>query len=618
MGSKLYGSTGKILRVNLTSAKTTVEFLDAETVRKYLGGTCLGAKYLIEEVAPEKQWSDPDNRIFVGSGPLGGTRIAGSGTVSLVTKGAMTNGAASTQANGFFGAFLKLAGYDTIVIEGSADNWQYLYIDEYGTAHLRDATHLQGRDTWETEETIKAELGYSEHNMSVLSIGPAGEHLVRFAAVVGDKGHVAAHNGIGAVMGSKRLKALAVARGKGRVPVKDDEKLAAVAKELVEAARRAGGLDVFHWGTSRVISIAEAAGWLPVRNYTTSVFPEHTLFVGDRIRKIFEIKRSPCWACPSYHCNLMKVTEGPYAGYSGEEPEYEQWAAWGPQIYQKDPGAAVMLSNEVDRLGMDCNEASWVIGWVMECYEKGVLTRDDLDGLELAWGNVGATLELLRNIAHRRGYGDVLAEGVKHAAEQLGGEAVQWAIFTGKRNTPRGHDHRGRWVELFDTCVSNTGTVETNPGLLPDLTFYGLPKTYDIFSPQDVSTVVAKTKGSLQLFDSLVVCAFITNSQVPLLAEALKAVTGWDVDAHEAVEVGRRAVNLMRVFNVRAGLTPDLEFPSARYGSVPVDGAARGRAIMPHWEEMLENYYRLMGWDRTTGLPVPETLRDLGLEYLIG
>ncbi len=616
VSTKLYGSTGKLLRVDLSQGQIWEETLTEATLRKYLGGNCLGAKYLYDEVDPKSQWSDPENRLFVGSGPLGGTRVAGSGAICFVTKGALTNGATSSQANGFFGTFLKFSGFDAIIFQGAATDWKYLYIHD-GTAELRDARHLKGKDTWETEDSIKVELGYSERSMSVLGIGPAGENLVRFACVVGDRGHIVGHNGVGAVMGSKKLKALAVARGKGRVEVADSEQLSALAKQLVESARNAGGLDYFHWGTSRAISVAEAAGWLPVKNYNTDIFPEHAIFVGPHIRSVFETKPLPCWACPTHHCQLMKVTEGPYAGYSGEEPEYEQWAAWGSQIYQKDPGAVVMLSNEVDRLGMDCNEGGWVVGWVMECYEKGILTKKDLDGLEMTWGNAEATLALMKNIAYRRGYGNILAEGVKHAAEQIGGEAVNWAIYTGKRNTPRGHDHRGRWVEMLDTCVSNTSTLETGPGFLPDLTIYGLPKKYDIFSPQDVSTVVAKTKGSLQFVDSLVVCAFITRLDLPLLGQAVKAATGWDIDFQEALNVGRRAVNLMRLFNIKAGLTPDLEWPSTRYGSIPVDGPCQGRGIMPYWEQMLDNYYQLMGWDRKTGLPLPGTLSQLGLEHLI-
>ena len=253
----------------------------------------------------------------------------------------------------------------------------------------------------------------------------------------------------------------------------------------------------------------------------------------------------------------------------------------------------------------------------MECYEKGVITKEDLDGLEMTWGNAEATLALMKNVAFRRGYGNTLAEGVKHAAEQLGGEAVNWAIYTGKRNTPRGHDHRGRWVEFLDTIVADIGTYETNPGFIPDFTIYGLPKTYDIFSHEEVSTVVGKTKGSLPFLDSLVTCIFITRLELPLLCQAVKAATGWDVDLQEGFNVGRRALNIMRVFNIQAGLTPDKERPSARYGSIPVDGPIKGKDIMSGWENMLDNYYKLMGWDRKTGLPLPETLSQLGLEHLI-
>ncbi|HEX78287.1 MAG TPA: hypothetical protein G4O03_07800 [Dehalococcoidia bacterium] len=614
MGAKLYGATGKVLRVDLSQGRIWEEVLDEATLRKYFGGTCLGVKYLCDEVDPKSDWSDPQNRLFIGSGPLGGTRVPGSGTISFVTKGALTNAASSTQANGFFGTFLKFCGFDAVLFQGAAPDWKYLYIHN-GVAELRDARHLLGQDTWQTEESIKGELGYTERNMSVFSIGPAGENLVKFAGIIGDRGHVAAHNGVGAVMGSKKLKAIAVARGKGKVEVVDDKQLTAIAKQLVESARTEAGV-VFHWGTSRAISVAEPAGWLPVKNYTTNAFPEHELFVGDRVRAVFETKSYPCWACPSHHRELMKVTEGPYTGYFGKEPEYEQWAAWGPQIYQKDPGAAVMLSNEVDRLGMDANEASWVVGWVMECYEKGILTQKDLDGLEMTWGNADATLGLLKNIAHRRGFGNLLAEGVKYAAEKVGGEAVNMAICTGKGNTPRGHDHRGKWWEMLDTCVSNTGTLETQL-LFLDLGIYGLPKQIDPFSWEQVSAAVAKTKGALQFVDSLVTCWFITRGDLPLLCQAVKAATGWDVDFEEALRVGRRAVNLMRFFSIKRGLTPDLEQPSHRYASTPVDGPVKGRTILPHWQQMISNYYQLMGWDKETGLPLPETLRELGLEHLI-
>ncbi len=510
---------------------------------------------------------------------------------------------------------MKWCGYDAILVQGVASSWKYLYVHE-GGAELRDASHLVGKDTWETEDAIKEELGYKERMMSVFSIGPAGENIVRFSGIFGDRGHAAAHNGVGAVLGSKKFKAFAAARAANKLPLVDPEKLGELAKKTTEGAKVFGGGGIYNWGTSRIISGAEAAGWLPVRNYTTNLFPKHADFMGDRIRPLFESKNYPCYACSSHHYELMKVTEGPYTGYFGKEPEYEQWAAWGPQIYQEDTGAAVMLSNEVDRLGMDTNEAGWVVGWVMECYEKGALTKEDLDGLEMTWGNVEATLALLKNIAHRRGYGDTLAEGVKRAAEKLGGETVNWAIFTGKGNSPRGHDHRGRWVEMLDTTISDTSTLQTQMAVT-NKDLWKMPQPMDIFDPDQVVAAEVNSTGSLEVSDSLVQCWFTNFNDTETQMETLNAATGWNMSLEEVMKVGRRVVNMMRLYNLKTGLTPDKEKPSPRYCSQSVDGPNKDKAIAPHWEKMLDKYYQMMGWDRKTGMPLPETLKELGLEDLI-
>jgi aldehyde:ferredoxin oxidoreductase len=310
----------------------------------------------------------------------------------------------------------------------------------------------------------------------------------------------------------------------------------------------------------------------------------------------------------------MKVTEGPYAGYVGEEPDYEQWASWGSVIGQTDPGAAVVLSNEVDDLGMDTNESGWVIAWVMECLEKGILTTRDTDGIEVTWGNTEAVRKTLQKIARREGIGDLLAEDVMRASHSVGGEVPKIGIYTMKGNTPRGHDHRVQRWELFDTVVSNTGTIESAKTFKREQ--LGLPETYDVFSPEEVSALVAKTKGGMAFEDSLVLCRFTTASNLVLLTEVLNAATGWSVTVEEAIEIGTRIVNLMKVFNVRHGLSSEQDVPSPRYGSTPSDGPAAGRDVMAHWEEMRRNYYRHMGWDEETGKPLPDTLRSLGLEHI--
>ena len=269
---KLYGYAGKLLRVDLSREQITEEIIDEETARKYIGGTGIGAKYLYEEVPPGVEWSDEANRIIIATGPLGGTAVGGSGTVSVVTKGVLTNGAVATQSNGFFGAFLRFSGYDGIILQGRAKRWVYLYIHQ-GKAELRDASQLLGKDTWETSDLVKAELGQSERGMSVASIGPAGENLVKYASIFVDKGHTASHDGVGAVMGAKKLKAIAVARGRARPPLKDKEALSAIGKQFLDDVvndpiAREG---IYLWGTLNGVTrnAIGNTGILPIKNYTT-------------------------------------------------------------------------------------------------------------------------------------------------------------------------------------------------------------------------------------------------------------------------------------------------------------------------------------------------------------
>jgi aldehyde:ferredoxin oxidoreductase len=610
---QLNGYMGKILRVDLSKGEIKEEELPDAILKKYVGGTGIGARYLYDEVPPGVEWNHPANRLIFFSGPLGATRISGTGTFSVVTKGPMTNGAGSSQANGLFGAYLKFAGIDGFLIQGAAPHWVYLFLHD-GKAEIRDARHLQGKGTFESEEILRKELGLG-HRGSIQCIGPAGENLVRFAMISGDGGHVVAHNGMGAVMGSKRLKAIVVARGQAEIPVKDKKAVERLTRELHEDAKTKGSKRIYEFGTGGGFSGAALGGWLPVKNYTTNLFPEHAQFDGQYLRTHFKMKHNPCWACQLRHCKTCEVTEGPYAGFVGEEPEYEGLATWGPVIGNKDSGAAVMLNRFNDQMGMDLNEAGWTIGWAMECYEKGVISKKDLDGLDLTWGNVEAVKEILERIAHRRGIGDLLAEGVKRASEKIGGEAVNWAIYSHTGAAPRSHDHRGRWCEMLDTCVSNTGTIEaTRGGVFPER--LGYPPVFEKFSPWEVAAINAKENGWLQFVDCLGICAFCCPNR-ELTVQCTNAVTGWDLDLQSATRIGLRIVNLLRVFNFRHGLKPEMEQPSVRYSETPKDGPVKGRPIQPYFDFMVRTYRELMGWDPETGRPLPQTLKSVGLEELI-
>ncbi len=614
--SPLNGYAGKLLRIDLTNRKVTEVEFDEATWRKYVGGTGIGAKILYDEVPPGVAWSDPDNRLIIASGPLGGTSVKGSGTISVVTKGAITNGGTSSQANGFFGAFMRLSGYDGLILQGAAPSWTYLVVTENGV-EFRDAARVVGKNTDDTEDFIKGELGLPESSVSVASIGPAGENLVRFGAIVVDKGHIVAHNGPGAVMGSKKLKAIAVTRGKKPVKVFDGKRLTAASNEFLEYIKKDPEWgQTYKWGM-----IFEKAAHpnqrKPVKNLTTKFFaiePEDLeKFGGSYIRKQYNAKRNSCWACPFNHCNILTINEGPYAGHVGEEPEAECVSAWGPLTGNSYAPGMIVANNDCDKFGFDSNEAGWVIAFVMEMYDKGLLTKKDTDGIDLSWGNIEGARAMLRQIAFRRGFGNTLAEGVLRASQQIGGEALKMAVCVKSGNTSRTHDLRLRWNEMFDTIVSNICTIE-NDGF-PRPTEHGLPPLKNAFDPIEVSTMTAKLKGHFQFLDSLGVCKFPNRSVPRYLVAMLQAATGWeDFSEEEAMRAGKRAINLFRAFNVRHGFTPDKEEPSARMGSAPLDGPAQGISIMPALPKMLDNYYAIMGWDRTTGKPQAETLIGLGLD----
>ncbi|MCJ7595174.1 MAG: hypothetical protein MUO52_10435, partial [Desulfobacterales bacterium] len=444
-------------------------------------------------------------------------------------------------------------------------------------------------------------------------IGPAGEKLSLMACVMNDRHRAAGRGGLGAVMGSKNLKAVVACKSKPKFGVYDSDLLKLKATEMVEDAKTGR---VYKWGTGGGFSGHHEKGTLPVKNYTTNIFPEHEKMNGQYMRTHFKIRTRTCYKCTIAHVKEVTVTEGPYSGFVGEEPEYEMLAAWGPQIGNTDLGAVVMLSNEVDALGMDCNETGWIVGWAMECFEKGVFTTKETGGLDLTWGNVEAVKTLMNRIARREGYlGNLLAEGVMRASRQIGGEAADWAIYGQKGAAPRGHDHRGRWTELFDTCMTNTSTLEASlGGRKPIMADIEAPS--DNFSHEQISALNAKC-GGIGLFDDcLGTCRFAAPTPKRVL-ECLNAATGWNWTMNDAFTLGRRIVNLLRVFNLSHGMDIKDERPSARYGSIPVDGPNKGVNIMEKWDLMVQNYYTLMGWDPKTGVPLPETLKSLGLVELI-
>jgi aldehyde:ferredoxin oxidoreductase len=618
------GYAGKLLRVDMTRGRCWAEPWTAAEMRELLGGIGLGAMILYKETATKGGkgnvgWDHPDNRLVLATGPLAGLPVWGTGGLTVASIGPGTNGPTSTNANGFFGTNLKYSGYDGIIVQGQAKTWKYLYIND-DVVELRDAKSLVGLDTWETQGALNRELGLTGHQLSVYSIGPAGENLVRFAAIQGDYGHVASKNGMGAVMGKKKLKAVAIVRGTRALRVADFRGVVQAADDIAHDLKTdPSARTLYEYGTLPGVTNLSKLGALPIKNYTTNLTSnvagaDMSEWEAPKLREGFDHRGHQCNACGMHHCHMSVIRSGPNKGAIVDEPEYEGWSGCGWTIGATDREGIAWLNTQCDRACVDVNEFGWVCGWVMECQEKGYLTRQQL-GFELPWGDVKGANRLLEMISHRQGFGAILAEGMKRAAEKVGGEAQKCAIYFVKGATPRGHDHRARWEEMLDVATSSNATMETGNPVHP--TEVGQPARINPFDGEAVAKLVAGLRGRRAFEDSLGVCIFTTRTRLENLCRALSAATGWNYTIDEVTRFGRRTGTINRATALRCGHTPAMEYPSERYWSTPTDGPAKGQSIRAQWEKMVDTWYAEVGYDRKTGKPLPTTLKDLGLDWLV-
>ena len=605
------GYTGSLARIDLSAGCVRMESWSEAERREWLGGTGLGVKLLWDEVPAQIAWNHPDNRVAISGGPLSGTGFPGAGGYSMVSIGPMTGSAGCTQANGFLGAYLKRCGFDGLIIQGISPEWVYILVDE-GKVELKSAARLLGLDTFETARALEKELGLKSSQLSTACIGPAGENLVRFACVSGDDGHVASKNGMGAVLGKKKLKAIAVKNGALRHAPAEPEVFQRVRSEAAAAALKEYGGMFHREGTGCLIHIAHETGVLPVKNYQTNVYPDYKGLDASYTRRVHGVKLETCFACPVKHCATVTIKEGPFKGLVAPEPEYEGIAALGSMPQIGDYGSVVHLNTLADGLGLDVNECGWVIGLVLEGLQTGRLSPGDLGGLSTGWGDAKGVEAILRMTAARQGIGDILAEGVKRAAARLGGWALDSGIYVNDGSTPRGHDHRGRWAEMLDTCVSGTGTLESTFGG-PGPEMFGWEPVSDMFDGGELGRANAKVNGWRLIEDCLMTCRFAVRNP-DLIMRGLNSVTGWGLSLEDLFTRGRRMVNLLRLIKLGRGHTAADESPSRRYGSTPVDGPAKGRAVAEQFEEMKRAYYAGMGWDPENGRPLDETLAELGIE----
>lgn len=619
--SKKYPAGGylqKILRIDLTTEEIFEETVNIDLLYQYIGGTGLAIRLLYGEVTPTVHPYSPENRIIFATGPLTGTLVPGSGTYTVASKNTLTGLAALAQANGFFGARLKYAGYDALIIQGRAERLVCLHV-ENGKAVIEDVSNLKGKDTFYVDKILRQRCGENgfDRCVSIAAIGPAGENLVRFAAISSDRGHMAATGGLGAIMGAKNLKAIVV-HGNQRVPIDPDKIttfLEYIRKWREEARETPLGKTVHKKGTLGLFMPYHSKGWVPVKNLTTNILPSTKNFDAEYIReKLYRMAPRSCHGCTFSHCHTVQIRKGPFKGFVGEEPEYEILAGFGPNWGIDDPAAITMLNNLNDRLGMDGKEVSFLISMLMEGYEKQLIGKEDLDGIDLKWGNISAIEALLRKISHREGAGELLAEGVMRVSAELGGEFPNMAVFVKKGNAPHIHDSRTRWGTLFTQVISNTGTqegVDMTTRSNPELGF-----SKPTSEPNEYLAEAQALTGPKRQFEECLVFCYFQACSLPTMVGTLNSITGADYSIEDCLNVGRRVINLLRMFNKREGMSREADSFSPRLGQSPVDGPGKGQSLAPTFEKVRAAYYRAMQWDRN-GIPTRKTLKNLNLEFTL-
>ncbi len=609
------GYAGKILRVDLSRGQIAVEALDKEVAQKFIGGSGLAAKILYDETGPETNPLGPENRLIFMTGPFAATPVITSGRHAVVTKSPLTGAFTESDSGGTWGPSLKRAGFDGIVISGRSGKPVYLWVCE-GRAEIRDASRLWGRDTYDLDSLLRKE---TREEAVVASIGPAGERRVRFASIMNDgkDGRAAGRGGAGAVMGSKKLKAIAV-YGTQQVEVADPEGLRVSLQEIAptvakntEAMRKNG--------TAGGVSGFEALGSLPLQNwkYQGRWAEGAAKIAGPAITE--KILKGPyfCEKCVIGCGRRVEVRQGPFAPVQGAGPEYETVALLGSLCLVDDIEAIAKANELCNRYGMDTISCGGAIAFGMEAFEKGLITKEDTGELELLWGRGDVLVKMVEKIGTRKGLGRLLGEGVRIAAQRMGKNAVEFSLHVKGLELP-GHDPRCYNAGAVSYATSNRGAchlagfthVFERVLTMPEI---GIDQPVPRLEVKGKGELTAKTQNLMGLFDALKLCKFTMFGGLKLtpIAEWYTKVTGVPVDVAGLLKTGERIFNLKRLYNVRCGISRKDDALPPRFLTLKHEGEGL-TPNLPPLGEMLSEYYRVRGWTEE-GIPLPETLKDLGL-----
>jgi aldehyde:ferredoxin oxidoreductase len=633
---------GSILRVNLSNGKIVKEPLEEDMAHYYVGGRGINTKILYDETRPGIDPLGPDNKIVLGAGPCNGTLVPANARLTISAKSPITGFLGCSSSGGVFGVEMKYAGYDAIIIEGKSEKPVYLWIDN-DHVELRDAGKFWGKTTFEGRKVIQREVGHPD--IGVISIGPAGENLVKFASVTSDWGRSHGKTGMGAVMGSKRLKAVAI-RGTEGVKVARGDLIEKASMELLQDWRD-NEVVIAHpevtmekvaqiyeqYGATFFFTVEnDVFGSAPIKNYQEGTWGEkaHPLYP-ERLKEKYYLKPRSCFSCYIPDDRGYIITEGPFAGTWGTGLYNMHQYSVGSMIGVNDPDAMVRATALCDMLGMDVSMIGATIGWAMECYEKKILTEKDVDGLKLEWGNSEAALELIEMIAYRKGIGDLFAEGVKKASEKVGQGSEKFAMHVKGLavDTPDPRAHKA-WAlgcavatRGAEHCMGFSQAEMGLGGWDPD------PMRGEIWDGEKVEGHSEKDKGKMIKWledirafqNNMVVCVFVHYmplapriGQPEMCAKFYNAVTGLEITGKDVLHIGERTVNLEKAYNIREGWTrQDDNLPDRFLKETLPAGPAKGNVV--DLESMVNEYYSEREWGQS-GLPTRDKLMSLGLDFV--
>ncbi len=594
----MYGYMGKILRINLSESSIKVDDLDFELAKKFVGGRGLGTKMLFDEIDPKVDPLSPDNKIIFMNGPMSGTPTPTGGRYMVITKSPLSGTIASSNSGGTWGARLKYAGYDGIIVEGKADKPVYINIDE-DDVEIKDASHVWGKLVGETTDILQ-----TDKDTNVLTIGPGGEKLSRMAAVMNERDRAAGRSGVGAVMGSKNLKAIVVT-GRKKVSLYDEEKTRGnnrnATNKLKENPVTGQGLPTY--GTAVLVNVINANGVLPTHNFQKGVFDSADDISGETLAEKYLIRKDPCHRCP-IACGRYSKTDK----VEGGGPEYETIWAFGADCGVKDLEAIIEANYWCNQYGVDTISVGATLAAAMELKEEGLLKDVDFEGHELDFGNAEAMVYWTKKIGSREGFGDKMADGSLRLCKAYGREALSMTV---KGLELPAYDPRGVQGHGLTYATSNRGGCHVR-GYMISPEILGLPEKLDRMELKDKPLWVKIFQDLTAFIDASGLCLFTSFALgADDYATIYNAIVGTNWTGEDVLKAGERIYNIERQFNLAAGITPDQDTLPERLLKVEMpDGPTKGH--VHYLDKLLPEYYELRGWD-VSGIPTKERLAELGL-----